>query len=73
MKRDFEYLSQKNQLLHRYQQWKAQAEIYFHSRGGYLVEAVRRDKGGEDALKAFEKWLEDEGIISEYTAPYTPQ
>lgn len=72
-KRDAKCISQKNKLMQRFQQWKAPAKEHLHGYGGQLVEAVCWYQRGEGASKAFEKWFEEEGIVSEYTASYTSQ
>lgn len=54
-KRDAECLSQKNQLMQRFQQWKTQAEKHFDSHDGYLLEVLRRDQRGEGASKTLER------------------
>ena len=40
---------------------------------GLSIKALRSDRGGEYLSGDFKEYLEDNGIISQVTAPYTPQ
>ena len=41
--------------------------------GGYKVQRVRTDNGGEYVSNALTSWLESRGILHQLTVPYTPQ
>jgi hypothetical protein len=47
-------------------------KMIFHDTGRQ-VRAIRSDRGGEFANKAFDKYLSDNFIRREFTAPYTPE
>ena len=48
-------------------------KILVEKQSGKSIKVLRTDGGGEYTSKVFEKFCEDNGIVHEVTAPYTPQ
>jgi len=48
-------------------------KILVEKQSGKSIKVLRFDGGGEYTSKVFEKFCEDNGIVHEVTAPYTPQ
>jgi len=48
-------------------------KILVEKQSGKSIKVLRTDGGGESTSKLFEKFCEDNGIVHEVTAPYTPQ
>jgi len=48
-------------------------KILVEKQSGKSIKILRTDGGGEYTSKLFEKFCEDNGIVHEVTAPYTPQ
>ena len=63
------FLSSKDQVYDKFQEWKAKVE----KSTGQKVKVLRTDNGGEYTSRRFEKYLKDEGIRHEVTIPKTPE
>jgi len=48
-------------------------KVLVEKHSGKSIKILRTDGGGEYTSKVFEKFCEDNGIVHEVTAPYTPQ
>ena len=48
-------------------------KILVEKQSGKFIKVLRTDGGGEYTSKVFEKFCEDNGIVHEVIAPYTPQ
>jgi len=48
-------------------------KILVEKQSGKSIKILRTGGGGEDTSKVFQKFCEDNGIVHEVTAPYTPQ
>ena len=48
-------------------------KILVEKQSGKSIKILRTDGGGEYTSKVFEKFCEDNGVVHEVTAPYTPQ
>jgi len=48
-------------------------KILVEKQSGKSIKVLRTDGGGEYTSKLFEKFCEDNGIVHEVSAPYTPQ
>jgi transposase InsO family protein len=63
------FIKNKSEALDKFQEFKAQAENETAER----IKILRTDGGGEYVNKEFKKFLNQQGIRHQTTAPYTPQ
>ena len=65
------FLTDRKDVFLHFRAYKAWAEKV-HSAAGHRIKRVRMDGGGEYASNAFMRWLDEQGIEVQRTAPYTP-
>ncbi|KAK2365584.1 putative mitochondrial protein [Trifolium repens] len=62
-------IEKKSEVFTKFKKFK----ILVEKQSGYSVKKLRTDGGGEYTSLEFAKFCEEEGIVHEVTAPYTPQ
>ena len=59
----------KSQAFEKFKEYKNEVE----KQTGKSIKALRSDRGGEYLSQEFTSYLKDNGIVSQWTPPYTPQ
>ncbi|NDV21046.1 DDE-type integrase/transposase/recombinase, partial [Pseudodesulfovibrio sp. JC047] len=62
-------MRRKSEAFDKFKQFKAEAELQL----GKHIKALRSDRGGEYLLGEFKEYLTQQGIVSQLSAPGTPQ
>ena len=59
----------KSETFEKFKEFKAEVEKQL----GKSIKTLRSDRGGEYLSQEFQSYLRDNGILSQWTPPYTPQ
>jgi transposase InsO family protein len=63
------FLEKKSEVMEKFLEYKQRNE----NQTGMKIKRIRSDNGGEFVGKDFQKYLKDQGIIHEFTNPYSPE